>query len=100
MVGSIKNFTGQGVEMSKGMSEKKTQSEKPTNAIHSVISEPKVDAVLTSKSKEALKVMAENPSINMEAVERIKQKIQNGEYPIDFDKLADKLLESYWNSES
>ena len=100
MVGSIKNFTGQSVEMSKGMSEKKAQPDKPTNAVSSVISEPKVDAVLTSKSKEALKVMAENPSINMEAVERIKQKIQNGEYPIDFDKLADKLLESYWNSES
>ena len=100
MVGSIKNFTGQSVEMSKGMSEKKTQSDKPINSMPSVISEPKVDAVLTSKSKEALKVMAENPSINMEAVERIKQKIQNGEYPIDFDKLADKLLESYWNSES
>ena len=100
MVGSIKNFTGQNVEMSKALSEKKTQSDKHTNAVSSVISEPKVDAVLTSKSKEALKVMAENPSINMEAVERIKQKIQNGEYPIDFDKLADKLLESYWNSES
>ena len=28
------------------------------------------------------------------------QKIKDGEYPIDFDKLADKLLESYWNSES
>ena len=100
MVGSIKNFTGQNVEASKGMAGKKVQSEKPSTSIPSVLSEPKVDAVLTSKSKEALKVMAENPSINMEAVERIKQKIQNGEYPIDFDKLADKLLESYWNSES
>ena len=100
MVGSIKNFTGQNVEMSKGMTEKKAQSEKPAASIPSVLFEPKVDAVLTSKSKEALKVMAENPSINMEAIDRIKQKIQNGEYPIDFDKLADKLLESYWTSES
>ena len=100
MVGSIKNFTGQSVEMSKGISGKKTQSEKPAGSIPSVLSEPKVDAVLTSKSKEALKVMAENPSINMEAVDKIKQKIKNGEYPIDFDKLADKLLESYWTSES
>ena len=100
MVGSIKNFTGQSVEMSKGTTGKKVQSEKPSTSSPSVLSEPKVDAVLTSKSKEALKVMAENPSINMEAVERIKQKIKNGEYPIDFDKLADKLLESYWTSES
>ncbi len=100
MVGSIKNFTGQRVDVSKGMAEKKVQPEKLTTSSPSVLSEPKVDAVLTSKSKEALKVMAENPSINMETVDRIKQKIKDGEYPIDFDKLADKLLESYWTSDS
>ena len=100
MVGSIKNITGQRVEVSRGMSESKAQSEKVSGSVPSNIPGSKVDAVLTSKSREALKVMAENPSINMEAVERIKQKIKDGEYPIDFDKLADKLLESYWNSES
>ena len=100
MVGSIKNITGQRVEVTRVMTENKGQSEKLSNTVTSTVSGSKVDAVLTSKSKEALKVMAENPSINMEAVERIKQKIKDGEYPIDFDKLADKLLESYWNSES
>jgi flagellar biosynthesis anti-sigma factor FlgM len=100
MVGSIKNITGQRVEVSRGMSESKAQSEKLSGSVPSNISGSKVDAVLTSKSREALKVMAENPSINMEAVERIKQKIKDGEYPIDFDKLADKLLESYWYSKS
>ena len=100
MVGSIKNITGQRVEVSRGMTESKVQSEKLSESVPSNIPGSKVDAVLTSKSREALKVMAENPSINMEAVERIKQKIKDGEYPIDFDKLADKLLESYWNSES
>ena len=99
MVGSIKNFTGQRVDMSKGMTEGKVQSEKLDDS-SAAVSGSKVDAVLTSESRKALKVMAENPSINMEAVERIKQKIKNGEYPIDFDKLADKLLESYWDSES
>ena len=100
MVGSIKNITGQRVEVSRVMTENKGQSEKLSDTVPSTISGSKVDAVLTSKSREALKVMAENPSINMEAVERIKQKIKDGEYPIDFDKLADKLLESYWHSES
>ena len=100
MVGSIKNIPGQRVEVSRGMSESKAQSEKLNDSALSTISGSKVDAVLTSKSREDLKVMAENPSINMEAVERIKQKIKDGEYPIDFDKLADKLLESYWNSTS
>ena len=100
MVGSIKNYTGQRVDMSKGMTEGKVQSEKSDNTSITAISGSKVDAVLTSESRKALKVMAENPSINTEAVESIKQKIKNGEYPIDFDKLADKLLESYWSSES
>ena len=100
MVGSIKNITGQRIEVSREMSESKAKSEKLSGSVPSSISGSQVDAVLTSKSREALKVMAENPSINMEAVERIKQKIKDGEYPIDFDKLADKLLESYWNSES
>ena len=100
MVGSIKNIPGQRVEVSRGMSEGKAQSEKLSDSALSNISGSKVDAVLTSKSREELKVMAENPSINMEAVEKIKQKIKDGEYPIDFDKLADKLLESYWNSTS
>ena len=100
MVGSIKNITGHRVEVSRSITENKVQSEKLSSSVSSSISESKVDAVLTSKSREELKVMAENPSINMEAVERIKQKIKDGEYPIDFDKLADKLLESYWNSES
>ena len=100
MVGSIKNFSGQLVEMSKGKTENKAQSEKLISSSTSAVSGSKVDAVLTSKSREELKVMAENPSVNMEAVDRIKQKIKNGEYPIDFDKLADKLLESYWTSES
>ena len=100
MVGSIKNIAGHRVEVSRVMTEKKGQSENLSDTVPSNISGSKVDAVLTSKSKEALKVMAENPSINMEAVERIKQKIKDGEYPIDFDKLADKLLESYWHSNS
>ena len=100
MVGSIKNIPGQRVEVPREMSESKAQSEKLSDSTLSTISGSKVDAVLTSKSREELKVMAENPSINMETVEKIKQKIKDGEYPIDFDKLADKLLESYWNSTS
>ena len=70
MVGSIKNIPGQRVEVSRGMSESKAQSEKLSDSALSTISGSKVDAVLTSKSREELKVMAENPSINMEAVEK------------------------------
>ena len=71
----IKNISGQRVEVSKGNLESKSP-DKVAKANANVSGE-KVDAVLTSKSREALKVMAENPSINMEAVERIKQKIKD-----------------------
>tara|TARA_Y100001978_G_C23428175_1_gene307055 strand:+ start:29 stop:325 length:297 start_codon:yes stop_codon:yes gene_type:complete len=98
MVDSIKSFSGQRVEVSKGNTEKK--SPEKVESVISNVSGKKVDAVLTNKSKEALKVMAENPSVNTETVEKIKEKIRNGEYPIDFDKLADRLLESYWVSKS
>ena len=98
MVDSIKSFSGQRVEVSKGKTENK--SPEKVESVISSVSGKKVDAVLTNKSKEALKIMAENPSVNTETVEKIKEKIRNGEYPIDFDKLADKLLESYWVSKS
>ena len=98
MVDSIKNISGQRVEVSKGNMENKSL-EKAESSVSNAPGK-KVDAVLTNKSKEALKIMAENPSVNTETVEKIKEKIRNGEYPIDFDKLADRLLESYWVSKS
>ena len=94
----IKNISGQRVDVSKGNLESKSPDK--VAKVNTKVSGDKVDAVLTSKSKEALKVMAENPSVDMEAVEKLKEKIRNGEYPIDFDKLADRLLESYWISRS
>ena len=94
----IKNISGQRVDVSKGNLESKSPDK--VAKVNTNVSSEKVDAVLTSKSKEALKVMAENPSVDMEAVEKLKEKIRNGEYPIDFDKLADRLLESYWISRS
>ena len=54
--------------MSRVITENKGPSEKSNDAGPSTISGSKVDAVLTSKSREALKVMAENPSINMEVL--------------------------------
>ena len=98
MVDSIKNFSGQRVEVSKGKTENK--SPEKVESVISNVSGKKVDAVLTNKSKEALKIMAENPSVNMEAVERIKEKIRMENIQIDFDKLADRLLESYWVTKS
>ena len=66
----IKNISGQRVEVSKGNLESKSPDK--VAKVNTNVSGEKVDAALTSKSKEALKVMAENPSVDMEAVEKLK----------------------------
>jgi len=45
------------------------------------------------------KRMAQNiadtpPPVDAEAVQQIKEAIRNNEYPVDYEKIADKLLES------
>ena len=76
MVGSIKNFTGQRVEVHKGKpNNSPAAASEKVSAADVSSSGSGVDSVLTNKSKEAIKIMAENPSVNMEAVERIKEKI-------------------------
>jgi negative regulator of flagellin synthesis FlgM len=39
--------------------------------------------------------MAGKPPLDIEAVGRIKEAIANGTYPIDLDRISNKLLENY-----
>ena len=34
------------------------------------------------------------PPVDMEAVQQIKEAIRNNEYPVDYDKVAEKLMEN------
>lgn len=46
-------------------------------------------------SKEQVADMAARPPINIEAVSRIKEAIASGNYPIDLDRVSEKLFENY-----
>ena len=46
-------------------------------------------------SESAVKDMASAAPINKENVNRIKDAIRRGEYPIDLDRVSDALMEAY-----
>ena len=39
--------------------------------------------------------LAKQPPVNSEAVNRIKQAISQGKYPIDVDQITDALMDAY-----
>ena len=46
-------------------------------------------------SKSVVADLAKSPPIDIESVERIKQAIKRGEYPVNLDAVADELIRSY-----
>lgn len=42
--------------------------------------------------------LAKTPPIDLEAVGKIKEAISRGAYPVDLDKVAEKLMESFLES--
>lgn len=50
-------------------------------------------SILSSKAQ--VREMAEKPPLDIEAVGRIKEAIANGTYPIDLDRISNKLFENY-----
>lgn len=62
-------------------------SDKKTSASDQVLLTPFVQ-----KLQEIEKSLAQQPEINVDNVERIKQQIANNEYSINTDKIAEKLI--------
>jgi negative regulator of flagellin synthesis FlgM len=46
-------------------------------------------------SKAAIAAMANDPPVDIEAVGRIKEAIARGDYPIDLDQVAERLIDSF-----
>ena len=62
--------------------------------VSTVAPSPSVDKVTVS-SVASSKAHAEAPSIDMEAVRRIKDAIARGKYPIDVDRMSEALMDAY-----
>ena len=58
---------------------------------------PSHDTVVLSSQAKAMKILEEKigkqSSVNREKVERVKAAIARGEYPINFERVAEKLLD-------
>ncbi|MBO6775103.1 MAG: flagellar biosynthesis anti-sigma factor FlgM [Marinibacterium sp.] len=49
-------------------------------------------------AKATVEELAKSPPIDLEAVGKIKDAISRGAYPVDLDKVAEKLMESFLES--
>ena len=66
--------------------------------IGTVIAEKSSVSVDLSLS-EKVSSLAESPPINMELVNEIREKVEQGRYPIDLDSISTKLFESIQDAE-
>ena len=93
MVEIVKN-TASRLEMRKA-GNSASQSVKPTKIIGSVENAGESVKLNSLESQSAVKDMASAAPIDRENVNRIKDAIKRGEYPIDLDRVSDALMEAY-----
>ena len=65
---------------------------KNTGSVENVGSSVKLNSL---ESQSVLKEMASAAPVDKENVNRIKDAIKRGEYPIDLDRVSDALMEAY-----
>ena len=93
MVDAIKTTVNR-LEPTKGRA---TEGRPAGAGVATVVSSSSVDKVTVSSvaSSKVQTQLAEAPSIDMEAVRRIKDAIARGEYPIDVDRMSEALMDAY-----
>ena len=64
----------------------------PASAAYPSVDDVKVSDIASSKAHMQL---AEAPSVDVEAVRRIKDAIARGAYPIDVDRISEALMDAY-----
>ena len=72
-----------------------SQDAKPLNSKGSVENVDSSVKLNSLESQSALKDMASAAPVDKENVNRIKDAIKRGEYPIDLDRVSDALMEAY-----
>ena len=92
MVESIKNTIGR-VEPRKA----NNNHTAPQIANKSATTKSSIDSVelKSAENTSAIKEMAASAPIDRANVDRIKEAIQRGEYPIDINRISDALLDAY-----
>lgn len=71
------------------------QAKPPQAASVPSMPQPEVSVI---GAKATVAELAKTPPIDLEAVGKIKEAISRGAYPVDLDKIAEKLMESFLES--
>ena len=93
MVDAIKTTVNR-LELTKGRASdgRSASAGAPTAAASPAVDDVKVSEAASAKAHMQL---AEAPSVDVEAVRRIKDAIARGAYPIDVDRISEALMDAY-----
>lgn len=79
----------------RAMLQQNSSSTKGASSERSVAIQPASDGVDNLTSKQMASELSKAPPVDLEAVNRIKDAIKKGEYPINLDVVAEELMNSY-----
>jgi negative regulator of flagellin synthesis FlgM len=71
---------------------------KPQQAAAPTAAQPEAEVSVLG-AKATVTELAKSPPIDLEAVGKIKEAISRGAYPVDLDKISEKLMESFIESQ-
>jgi negative regulator of flagellin synthesis FlgM len=93
MVESIKNMMNRVDIQRNRVADTQTSTTAPAKA--ATPSAPNSSVEKGMVSQKVVAQLAKQPPVNSEAVNRIKQAISQGKYPIDVDQITDALMDAY-----
>ena len=92
MVDSVKNLVSRIDPQNKSVVQKASIETGSKTSVSGRVTSPGQEA---SVKVSDLSNLSKEPPVDFEAVERIKNAISKGEYPIDLDRVSDALLDAY-----
>jgi len=94
MVNSIKNIVNR-VEVQKSRDLDAKSAGRASDAAAATATPRDTVQVSDAASLQRVSELSQNPPINSEAVNRIKDAIAEGRYPVDIDLISDALMDAY-----
>jgi len=94
MVESIKNIANRAELLKSRDRDIDSKAASSKAAAASAVSKDTVE-IGSAVAAQKVAQLADNPPVNLEAVNRIKDAIASGKYPIDLDQISDALMDAY-----
>ena len=100
MVDSVRNSSGMaGLTVHDQKKSTISNGQESSKSTIGTMKSDKSSVSLDLSLSEKVSSLAESPPINMELVNEIREKVEQGRYPIDLDAISTKLFESIQDAE-